>query len=199
MTVLFSCCWTHLGPQFANKLDELLERVELTGAQVCATEHIHITEDISIPRRDSNLTAWVNVIYGCNEKCTYCVVPYTRGAEQSRRPEDIRREMMALGEAGTGEESIVLTFQYNIIIHTEYIQHIYIQQDNNMLPTFLLLFCLGWACRGRHWHCCWLPFIEKAIWKSVAINQEQFLIGFNASSHSNKWSINNQANSSIFH
>lgn len=53
-----------------------------------------------MPRRDSDLTAWVNVIYGCNEKCTYCVVPYTRGEEQSRRPEDIRREMMGLGEAG---------------------------------------------------------------------------------------------------
>jgi tRNA A37 methylthiotransferase MiaB len=53
-----------------------------------------------VPRRDSNLTAWVNVIYGCNEKCTYCVVPYTRGEEQSRRQEDIKREMLALGEAG---------------------------------------------------------------------------------------------------
>jgi tRNA-2-methylthio-N6-dimethylallyladenosine synthase len=62
--------------------------------------HVQISEDISVPRRDSDLTAWVNVIYGCNEKCTYCVVPFTRGQEQSRRPEDIRREMLALGEAG---------------------------------------------------------------------------------------------------
>jgi hypothetical protein len=53
-----------------------------------------------VPRRDSDLTAWVNVIYGCNERCTYCVVPFTRGQEQSRRVEDIRREMLALGEAG---------------------------------------------------------------------------------------------------
>lgn len=67
-----------------------------------ATEQIAIEEDITTPRRDSSLTAWVNVIYGCNEKCTYCVVPSTRGQEQSRRPEDIRREMMALGEAGEG-------------------------------------------------------------------------------------------------
>jgi tRNA A37 methylthiotransferase MiaB len=61
---------------------------------------MQISEDITVPRRDSNLTAWVNVIYGCNEKCTYCVVPYTRGEEQSRRQEDIKREMLALGEAG---------------------------------------------------------------------------------------------------
>lgn len=64
-----------------------------------------ISEDITVPRRDSNLTAWVNVIYGCNERCTYCVVPFTRGQEQSRQPEDIRREMLALGEAGQSSSS----------------------------------------------------------------------------------------------
>eukprot|EP00882_Tetradesmus_deserticola_P007205 GHRQ01007586.1.p1 GENE.GHRQ01007586.1~~GHRQ01007586.1.p1 ORF type:complete len:553 (+),score=200.10 GHRQ01007586.1:187-1845(+) len=96
-----------MGPQFANKLDELLERVDSQGTQVCATDHIEISEDITVPRRDSSLTAWVNVIYGCNEKCTYCVVPYTRGQEQSRRQEDIRREMLALGEAGYKEVTLL--------------------------------------------------------------------------------------------
>lgn len=95
-----------MGPQFANKLDELLERVD-AGSQVCATTQIHIEEDITVPRRDSSLTAWVNVIYGCNEKCTYCVVPFTRGVEQSRRPDDIRREMHALGEAGYKEVTLL--------------------------------------------------------------------------------------------
>lgn len=96
-----------MGPQFANKIDELLDRVEESGAQVCATDQILIEEDITTPRRDSSLTAWVNVIYGCNEKCTYCVVPSTRGQEQSRRPEDIMREMMALGEAGYKEVTLL--------------------------------------------------------------------------------------------
>ncbi|KAI8471262.1 MAG: hypothetical protein J3K34DRAFT_417624 [Monoraphidium minutum] len=96
-----------MGPQFANKLDELLERVDMSGAQVLATEQIAIEEDITTPRRDSALTAWVNVIYGCNEKCTYCVVPTTRGQEQSRRPEDVRREMAALGEAGYKEVTLL--------------------------------------------------------------------------------------------
>lgn len=59
-----------------------------------ATEQVAVEEDITAPRRDSNITAWVNVIYGCNEKCSYCVVPYTRGLEQSRKPEDIRKEMV---------------------------------------------------------------------------------------------------------
>jgi tRNA A37 methylthiotransferase MiaB len=61
--------------------------------QVLATDWIDIIEDVAQPRRESDITAWVNVIYGCNEKCTYCVVPYTRGAEQSRHPDDIVREV----------------------------------------------------------------------------------------------------------
>jgi tRNA A37 methylthiotransferase MiaB len=61
--------------------------------QVLATDWIDIIEDVAQPRRESDITAWVNVIYGCNEKCTYCVVPYTRGAEKSRHPGDIVREV----------------------------------------------------------------------------------------------------------
>lgn len=95
-----------MGPQFANKLHELLEQAD-QGSQVCATDQILIEEDIAMPRRESDLTAWVNVIYGCNERCTYCVVPNTRGTEQSRRPEDIRREMLALGEAGYKEVTLL--------------------------------------------------------------------------------------------
>lgn len=94
-----------MGPQFANQIVPLLERAE--SSQVCATEHIQITEDIATPRRESEVTAWVNVIYGCNEKCTYCVVPFTRGEEQSRKPEDIRREMTSLGEAGYREVTLL--------------------------------------------------------------------------------------------
>ncbi|KXZ53400.1 hypothetical protein GPECTOR_7g1296 [Gonium pectorale] len=94
-----------MGPQFANRITDLLEQAN--DAQVCATEQVAVEEDITTPRRESNITAWVNVIYGCNEKCTYCVVPYTRGAEQSRKPEDIRREMAALGEAGYKEVTLL--------------------------------------------------------------------------------------------
>lgn len=94
------------GPHHANRIDTLLEQVEL-GSQVCATEEITITEDIAVPRRESDLTAWVNVIHGCNEKCTYCVVPNTRGQEQSRTPEAIRKEMVILGEAGYKEVTLL--------------------------------------------------------------------------------------------
>lgn len=96
-----------LGPQHANRLGALLERVDATGSQVCATERAEVMEDVATPRRGSDLTAWVNVIFGCDESCTYCVVPYTRGSEQSRRPEDILREVTALGEAGYKEITLL--------------------------------------------------------------------------------------------
>jgi tRNA-2-methylthio-N6-dimethylallyladenosine synthase len=88
-----------MGPQYANRLEELLERVA-DGEQVVATEQIEIPEDITKPRRDSDISAWVNIIYGCNERCTYCIVPYTRGVEQSRKPEAILQEIQELGQQG---------------------------------------------------------------------------------------------------
>jgi len=95
-----------MGPQHANRLQDLLEQV-FDGNQVVATEPIHIVEDITKPRRDSSVTAWVNVIYGCNERCTYCVVPNVRGIEQSRTPEAIRAEMEKLGQLGYQEVTLL--------------------------------------------------------------------------------------------
>jgi tRNA-2-methylthio-N6-dimethylallyladenosine synthase len=95
-----------MGPQHANQLENLLEQV-LAGNQVVATDPIHIVEDITKPRRDSQVTAWVNVIYGCNERCTYCVVPNVRGVEQSRHPEAIRAEMEELGKQGYKEITLL--------------------------------------------------------------------------------------------
>ncbi|WP_026735404.1 tRNA (N6-isopentenyl adenosine(37)-C2)-methylthiotransferase MiaB [Fischerella sp. PCC 9605] len=95
-----------MGPQHANRLKDLLQQV-FDGNQVVATEPIHIMEDITKPRRDSKVTAWVNVIYGCNERCTYCVVPNVRGVEQSRTPEAIRAEMVELGRLGYKEVTLL--------------------------------------------------------------------------------------------
>ena len=93
-------------PEHANRLRDLLEQV-FAGNQVVATEEAHIYEDITKPRRDSQVTAWVNVIYGCNERCTYCVVPNVRGVEQSRRPEAIRADLEALGQQGYKEVTLL--------------------------------------------------------------------------------------------
>ena len=95
-----------MGPQHANRLEDLLDRV-FDGNQVVATEAIHIMEDITQPRRDSQVTGWVNVIYGCNERCTYCVVPGVRGTEQSRTPEAIRSEIETLGRSGYKEVTLL--------------------------------------------------------------------------------------------
>ncbi len=95
-----------MGPQHANRIDELLEQV-FNGQQVVATEQIEILEDITKPRRDSTVSAWVNVIYGCNERCTYCVVPGVRGIEQSRTPEAIRSEIIGLGQQGYKEITLL--------------------------------------------------------------------------------------------
>ncbi|MCT7996181.1 tRNA (N6-isopentenyl adenosine(37)-C2)-methylthiotransferase MiaB [Laspinema olomoucense] len=95
-----------MGPQHANRLEDLLEQV-FAGNQVVATEAVHIMEDITKPRRESQVTAWVNVIYGCNERCTYCIVPSVRGIEQSRTPEAIRAEMEELGCQGYKEVTLL--------------------------------------------------------------------------------------------
>ena len=95
-----------MGPQHTNRLKDLLDQV-FAGNQIVATEPVHIMEDITKPRRDSKVTAWVNVIYGCNERCTYCVVPNVRGVEQSRTPEAIRAEIEELGKQGYKEITLL--------------------------------------------------------------------------------------------
>ena len=95
-----------MGPQHANRLQDLLQQV-FDGNQVVATEPIHIVEDITKPRRDSKVTAWVNIIYGCNERCSYCVVPNVRGLEQSRTPEAIKAEMTEIARQGYQEITLL--------------------------------------------------------------------------------------------
>lgn len=95
-----------MGPQYSNRLGDLLEDA-LNGNQVVATEPTYIMEDVTKPRRGSAVCAWVNVIYGCNERCTYCVVPGTRGVEQSRPMESIRKEMEELAAAGYKEVTLL--------------------------------------------------------------------------------------------
>jgi tRNA-2-methylthio-N6-dimethylallyladenosine synthase len=95
-----------MGPQHTNRLENLLEDV-FNGNQVVATESRHITENITQPRRESTVTAWVNVIYGCNERCTYCVVPNVRGVEQSRTPISIKKEVADLAAQGYKEITLL--------------------------------------------------------------------------------------------
>ena len=57
--------------------------------------------------RDSKLKAWVSIMYGCNNFCTYCIVPYVRGRERSRKKEDILAECRCLIENGTREITLL--------------------------------------------------------------------------------------------
>ncbi len=62
-------------------------------------DKMQICEDIPVLRK-SGYKAWVSIMYGCNNFCTYCIVPYVRGRERSRLPEDIIAEVRELVENG---------------------------------------------------------------------------------------------------
>ena len=58
-------------------------------------------------KRDSKYKAWVNIMYGCDKFCTYCIVPYTRGKQRSRMPEDIINEVKSLIKEGYKEVTLL--------------------------------------------------------------------------------------------
>ena len=65
-----------------------------------------IIEDIPV-KRDSKYKAWVNIMYGCDKFCTYCIVPYTRGRERSRSKDDIIKEVEELVQEGYKEVTLL--------------------------------------------------------------------------------------------
>ena len=65
-----------------------------------------VYENISY-KRDSNIKAWVNIQYGCDKFCTYCIVPYTRGKQRSRKSEEIIKEVEELVKQGYKEVTLL--------------------------------------------------------------------------------------------
>ncbi len=58
-------------------------------------------------KRDSKIEAWINIMYGCDKFCTYCIVPYTRGKQRSRRSENILKEIEKLKYEGYKEVTLL--------------------------------------------------------------------------------------------
>ena len=90
-----------MGPSSLHRLPQLLCRKLETGKRIYCPEEAEYTvvEDLPI-RRESTYRAWVSVMYGCNNFCSYCIVPYVRGRERSREKEKIVAEVRELVESG---------------------------------------------------------------------------------------------------
>ena len=98
------------GPDSYKKLPEMLNRVHKTGEkEFSLTLSEFETYSDVFPTRESGVNAWVAVMRGCDNFCTFCVVPYTRGRERSRDPLNIVEEVKRL--AGEGFKQVTLLGQ----------------------------------------------------------------------------------------
>ena len=88
------------GTSSVHRLPQLISQKTEKGKRIyCPEEEYCIAEGIPV-HRESGYRAWVSVMYGCNNFCSYCIVPYVRGRERSRAPEVIVAEVRELVEAG---------------------------------------------------------------------------------------------------
>ena len=96
------------GPQALWKFPELLYQVYTRRGRVFSVEEEHgaIAEGMPVVR-EGRTRAWVSIMYGCNNFCSYCIVPYVRGRERSREPARIIEEVRQLAAEGYKEITLL--------------------------------------------------------------------------------------------
>ena len=98
------------GTYKLGKLPEMTRRIENGEKYICDLEKIETTErGINKAERTDKTGAFVNIMYGCDNYCTYCIVPYVKGKERSRNSDDIETEVRML--IGCGYKEITLLGQ----------------------------------------------------------------------------------------
>ncbi len=93
-----------VGPQNINVLKDIIT----SQSDFVFTGDNPLISEIELPvERKDNVRAWVNIMYGCNNFCSYCIVPYTRGRERSRASDAIINEIKELAEKGYKEMTLL--------------------------------------------------------------------------------------------
>ena len=96
------------GTHNLSALPALLERARVTDeAQVEIAEALEVFPSVLPAKRESSYAGWVSVSVGCNNTCTFCIVPSLRGKEIDRRPGDILAEVQALVDQGVSEVTLL--------------------------------------------------------------------------------------------
>ena len=97
------------GTHNIYQLPELIKKIE-NNEKVCAITNNPVVcnqNDFKILRKQDSVNAWIPIIEGCNNFCTYCVVPFTRGRERSRHPEEIIQEAKNIIKEGFKEITLL--------------------------------------------------------------------------------------------
>ena len=95
------------GTHNINELPNMLiEKTNKQNINVYSKEG-EVIEVGNLYKRDSKYVAWVNIMYGCDKFCTYCIVPFTRGKQRSRKSEDILKEVIDLKNSGYKEVTLL--------------------------------------------------------------------------------------------